>query len=38
VLKEELGYTGVLQQKPGSQNIKRFFLLQENQIARGRLG
>ena len=38
VLKEELGYIGVLQQKPGSQNIKRFFLFQENQVTRERLG
>ena len=28
--REEPGYTGVLQQKPGSQNIQRLLLIKEN--------
>jgi len=30
-VREELGYIGVLQQKPGSQNMKRLLLMKENQ-------
>ena len=33
VVREKLGYTGVLQQRPGSQNIKRSLLTKENQTS-----
>ena len=32
-VREEPGYIGVLQQKPGSQNIKRLLLTKENQTS-----
>ena len=32
-VKEESGYIGVLQQRPGSQNIKRLLLIKENQTS-----
>ena len=32
-VKEEPGYIGVLQQKPGSWNIKRLLLIKENQTS-----
>ena len=31
--KEEPGYIGILQQKPGSQNIKRLLLIKEKQTS-----
>ena len=33
--REELGYIGVLQQRPGSQNIERLLLIKENQTSQG---
>ena len=32
-IKEEPGYIGVLQQRPGSQNIKISLLVKENQVS-----
>ena len=32
-VREESGYIGVLQQRPGSRNIKRLLLIKENQIS-----
>ena len=32
-VREEAGYIGVLQQRPGSQNIKRLLLIKENQTS-----